>query len=187
MNRYVIVSGVPAAGKSTVAAGLAAKSALPLFDKDRFLETMFSGDTPRDPDERRTLSNQADRELEIAVRESSEAIIASWWRHPRSTADSGTPTLWLRELRGALVEVYCDCATEVAVDRFRERKRHPGHMDERWSNEGLVAQLREAAQLGPLNVGALVTVNSENPVDFSVLWKRIQSASQSKISSCSGR
>lgn len=177
MNRHVIVSGIPAAGKSTVATGLVKQSSLPLFDKDQFLEAIFSDGAPRDPVERRSLSSRADRELEAAVRESPEAIVVSWWRHPMSMADSGTPIGWLRDLQVSLVEVYCECAPEAAVARFLGRRRHPGHMDERWSNEALLVQLTEAAQLGPLDVGTLVRVNSEKPIDFGVLWERVQSAS----------
>jgi shikimate kinase len=177
MSRYVIVSGVPAAGKSAVAAGLAAQSSLRLFDKDQYLEALFASEAPRDPAERRALSIRADRELENAVRSSPEAVVVSWWRHPNSVADSGTPVEWLRELRGGLIEVYCECAPEVAVARFRSRKRHPSHMDQRWSNESLLAQIADAARLGPLNVGALVRVNSETAVDFGELWNRVESAS----------
>src|SRR5690606_18803138 len=145
--------------------GLAMQSSLALFDKDRFLEALFSIEAPRDPAKRRALSKRADSELEDAVRESSDAIVVSWWRHPSSAADTGTPTGWLRELRGSLVEVYCECAPEIALARFRARKRHPGHMDERWASEELLAQLSEAALFGPLIVGALVKVSSEKPLN----------------------
>ncbi len=178
MSRYIIVSGVPAAGKSTVAAGLAGRSSLPLFDKDRILETLFSGCTPNDLSDRRSLSTRADQQLESAVRETPYAIVVSWWRHPASHADSGTPIGWLRELRGSLVEVYCECAPKVAVERFSRRQRHPGHMDERWSRKDLLAQITEAAAFGPLNVGALVKVDAEKPVDFGVLWERVKSSLQ---------
>jgi hypothetical protein len=53
-----------------------------------------------------------------------------------------------------------------------------GQMDERWSYEDLLAQLAEAAGLGPLNVGPVVTVSTYEPIDFSVLWERVRSASQ---------
>jgi hypothetical protein len=178
MNSYVIVRGLPAAGKSTVGAGLASHSSLPLFDKDGFLEALFSRSVPGDPIERRSLSNRADRALERAVRESPQAIVVSWWKHPDSAADSGTPTAWLRDLRGSLVEVYCESTPRAAAERFLSRKRHPGHMDERWAYEELLAQLTEAARLGPLNVGPLVSVNAYEPVDFGGLWERVQNASR---------
>jgi glucokinase len=175
MNRYVIVSGLPASGKSTIARGLATQGPLPLFDKDPLLEAMYSPGVPRDAAERRSLSHRADQQLEEVVRNSPGAIVVSWWRHPRSAADSGTPTGWLHRLHGTLVEVYCECAPDLAVARFCERKRHPGHMDGRWSRASLAAQLATAAQLGPLNIGALVKVDSERPVDFAVLWKNVES------------
>ena len=174
MSCYVIVSGLPAAGKSTVGAGLAAESSLPLFDKDRFLERLFDDGRPIDPTERRALSSRADQELERAVRESEEAIVVSWWRHPRSAADSGTPTSWLEGLRGRVVEVYCEVSPEAAAKRFLGRARHPGHMDERWSYEDLLAQLTEAARRGPLNVGPVVKVNGQEHIDFRDLWEHVK-------------
>jgi shikimate kinase len=41
MNRLVVVSGLPASGKSTVAKALAAGLAFTLLDKDSFLEALL--------------------------------------------------------------------------------------------------------------------------------------------------
>lgn len=178
MNLYIIVSGLPAAGKSNVGAGLASHSSLPFFDKDGFLEALFASSVPEDPLARRSLSHRADRELESAVRESPQAIVVSWWKHRHSTSDSGTPTAWLRDLRGTLVEVYCESTPKAAAERFLGRKRHPGHLDDLRSYEELLAQLTEATRLGPLNVGRLVSVNTYAPVDFGELWKRVLGVSR---------
>ena len=86
-------------------------------------------------------------------------------------------TEWLRELPGSLVEVYCQCAPQFAVERFCQRERHPGHLDARRSKEDLLTQLTEAAQFGPLNIGTLVKVDTEKRIDFEALWKHVQSAS----------
>ncbi len=163
---YLVVSGMPAAGKSTVAAGLAAQSSMPVFDKDLILV------------ERRTLSTRADSELASAVCESPHGIVVSWWQHPASQADSGTPIAWLRDLRGIVVELYCECVPEVAVERFRRRTCHPGHMDDRWSDAALLARMIEAAQLGPLNVGAVLKIDTERPIGFGLLWARVQGLSR---------
>jgi hypothetical protein len=177
MHRYIVVSGIPAAGKSTVGAGLAAESGLPLFDKDAFLERLFESGRPKTRAERRSLSIQADRELENAVRGSAGAIVMSWWRHPKSAADSGTPSSWLGALRGSVIEVHCESTPEAAAKRFFDRKRHPGHLDHSWSYDELLAQLTEAAQLGPLHVGPVIKVNTYEPVDFSNLWRACSVAS----------
>ena len=42
--RLVVVSGLPASGKSTVARTLAGALGLPLLDKDVFLEALFASD-----------------------------------------------------------------------------------------------------------------------------------------------
>jgi hypothetical protein len=177
MSCYVVVSGLPAAGKSTVGAGLAAASSLPLFDKDQMLEQLFDKRCPSIAAERRSLSQRADRQLESAVRESKGAIVVSWWRHPASPADSGTPTSWLEGLAG-VVEVYCESTPEAAARRFLGRIRHPGHMDDRWSYEDLLTQFSEAAQRGPLTIGPVVAVDAFAAVDFKSLWKQVQNASR---------
>jgi glucokinase len=104
--------------------------------------------------------------------------VVSWWKHPRSQGDSGTPIEWLRELRKGIVEVHCECAPQLAVERFRRRERHPGHLDGRWSKEELLAQMTDAARLGPLQIGALVQVDTGGPIDFAALWEQVQRASR---------
>ena len=41
MKRFVVVSGLPASGKSTLGRALAAAWALPFIDKDEILEALF--------------------------------------------------------------------------------------------------------------------------------------------------
>lgn len=173
MNRYVVVSGLPAAGKSTVANSIARCSSLPLFDKDELLESLFIDKKPRDANERRDLSRRADELLELAVRGSPQAIVVSWWKHPRSTATTGTPTDWLQNLPGQLVEIYCECSPETAADRFFRRQRHTGHLDARWSYAELLFELSAFALLGPLNVGDLVTVDTSQPLDVDAVWHQV--------------
>ena len=178
MNRYVVVSGLPAAGKSTVASSIARCSSLPLFDKDEFLESLFVGNEPRDASERRDLSRRADELLEAAVRGAPQAIVVSWWKHPRSTADTGTRTEWLQRLPGRLVEIYCKCSPQIAAGRFFRRERHTGHLDTRWSHADLLSELSACALLGPLNVGSLVTVDTSRPLDVDAVWHQVDVLSQ---------
>jgi gluconate kinase len=173
LSTYVIVSGVPAAGKSRVGAALASEATLPVFDKDDFLEQLFSGSIPTTPAERRKLSREADHAFRSAVQSSRGAIAVSWWKHPRSIRDSGTPTDWLLNLPGHLVEVYCKCDAAAAIARFRSRKRHPGHLDQFWSHQELSAFIHESSALGPLALGRVVEVDCSGSIDYKSVWNLV--------------
>jgi hypothetical protein len=169
---------VPAAGKSTVGAALARRVQIPLFDKDDFLERLFAEFPPTTPLDRRQLSHRADHAFQSAVEASRGGIVVSWWKHPKSDRDSGTPTDWLRKLPGHLVEVYCKCAPQVAMGRFLCRKRHPGHFDELWSTQELSALLEQSSSLGALQIGGTVEVDCSESVDYGILWTRVMERCQ---------
>jgi gluconate kinase len=178
LTTYVVISGVPASGKSTVGAALASRAELPLFDKDDFLERLFAASLPTTPLDRRQLSQRADRAFQSAVESSQGGIVVSWWKHPKSDRDSGTPTDWLLNLPGHLVELYCKCSPQVAVARFLSRRRHSGHLDELWSNQELSALLEQASSLGPLHIGAVVEVDCTESVDFGYVWTQLMERCQ---------
>ena len=174
MNRYVIISGVPASGKSTVARAIAHELALPVLDKDDFLESMFEGQDVGDTASRRAFSRTADQELRNQVERSSGAIVTSWWKHPLSSAESGTPIEWLASLPGCRVEVHCRCNPAVAAKRFLERRRHPGHLDGRWSYTELLTRFTRDASLGPLGTGHLVEVQTDCEIEFRLVLRAIE-------------
>ena len=173
MTIHVVISGLPAAGKSTLGAALASRAGLPLFDKDDYLERLFAQVPPTSSLDRRQLSHRADRAFQSAVESSQGGIAVSWWKHPKSDRDSGTPTAWLLKLPGHLVEVYCKCKPQVAMARFFSRRRHPGHLDELWSSENLSALLEQSFFLGPLRIGSVVEVDCSESVDYANVWTRV--------------
>jgi hypothetical protein len=172
---FVVVSGLPASGKSTVAACLAEDLRLPLLDKDAYLEALFRDAVDGSPQLRELLSRRADEMLTTAAQRTEGAVLSSWWKHPQSNTDTGTPISWLRSLPGMLIEVHCICRPELAAARFLARKRHPGHCDERHSEAMLVRAFTEQATLGPLGVGGLVEVDSESPFNRGIVARRIKS------------
>jgi predicted kinase len=173
---FVAVSGLPASGKSTLASALSQALKYTLLDKDAFLENLFDLEGIGDAHHRRDLSIRADSQFQRNALEVENAVLATWWRHPKSDIDSGTPTAWLLAPGRQLVEVHCLCAARVAADRFAARVRHPGHLDESRSN-GVVLQLsREQEKFGPLFPGRAIVVNTEQPVDINSLAEAVKSA-----------
>jgi len=159
--RFVVVSGLPASGKSTIGRAIAKAMQLPFLDKDHRLESLFDSHGVGNSTWRATLSRAADEELRRQAGTSPGAVMASWWRHPLSTSASGTPTAWLTSLPGELVELHCRCSPNVAADRFVSRNRHPGHLDGRYNRLELLANFEEQGLLGPLALGRIVQIDTE--------------------------
>jgi len=174
VNRYVIISGLPASGKTTLALALADVLSLPLFDKDAYLEALFADRPPATPPARSQLSRMADLTLRENVEHANGAVVASWWKHPRAGGESGTAVDWLHGLSGPRVEVHCLCSPQIAVERFLSRTRHPGHFDQRWSRDELLARFQRSAALGPLGIGRLIEVDTHDSPDVEELAQRIR-------------
>ena len=158
---FIVLSGLPASGKSTLGRAIAKALRLPMLDKDELLEALFESRGIGDADWRRRLSRIADQELIERATKLPAAVIASWWRHPDSLETSGTPSEWLSSLQGEVVEICCVCSPSVAASRFIERTRHAGHVDGRHTFEALLASFQVQASLGPLTIGRTLEVSTE--------------------------
>jgi hypothetical protein len=148
----------------------------PFLDKDDILEALFDGLSCSDAKTRQQLSRAADRVFVTVARNCSRAVLCSFWRHPSSTAQSGTPSNWLQVPEIRMVEVSCGCSPELAAARFLGRVRHSGHSDARWNQPSLVAQSEERSHTFPLDAGAAIDVNTTNAVDIGWLAERVRKA-----------
>ena len=164
---FVVLSGLPASGKTTLGRRLAPALGLPLFDKDDILSPLLAALEVSDPVTRHRLSRGADSVLHQLAAGSAGAVISSFWRRPQLSETSGTPTDWLESLAdSAVVEVFCQCPPQLAARRFSERGRHPGHGDTAKNTTDLIERFTAWTALGPLRTGrAVVTVDSSQPVD----------------------
>ncbi len=171
---FVFVSGLPASGKTAIATSLAASLQLPLLDKDVFLEALFQSEGTGISAWRRELSKRADVQFQEKAAAMGTAVITSWWKHPASTAESGTPVEWLSQPSCVAVEVHCVCSPSVAASRFFARQRHPGHLDGRWSHDSLLAMLEAHHALGPLFPDRAITIDTEQPLDLQDLTQMVR-------------
>lgn len=162
MRRFVVVTGLPASGKTTLAAGVAQALGWPHFDKDQLLEQLFDDEGVGDARWRTALSKRADGLLKASACSVANAVVSSWWRHPASADDSGTSTHWLAQQQTSVIELHCLCSPTVATNRFLARKRHRGHLDGRWSFHELLERYTAQSELGPLFPGKVIKVDTRD-------------------------
>lgn len=168
---FVVVSGLPGAGKSTIGRAVAGQLQLPCLDKDDFLDRLLDSSSNTQM-ERSALSRNADAMFIESAKQADGAVLVSFWRRPELSTTSGTPTEWLAELSDP-IELWCQCPPETAVRRFLTRRRHPGHGDEARRSDQLLEQFESLDRLGPLGVGRLVLVDSSGQLDIDELAERV--------------
>ena len=157
---FVVVSGLPGSGKSTLSCPLALALGLRFLDKDTILERLFESKGVGDIECRCELSRESDLILQSEAATSHGAVLVSHWRLPGMPPNSGTPTNWLSELSGKLVHVHCECPVEVAAGRFVRRQRHPGHLDNQRSRSEVLSSIYRVASLGRLGIVPRIDVDT---------------------------
>jgi predicted kinase len=171
---FVIVSGPPGSGKSTLGVALAARLGLPLFSKDTIKEALMDALGVPDVDASRRLGAAAARTLLALARENGCGVLESNWRASVALDD-------LRALDGSVVEVFCDCDPQISQARYARRgsTRHPGHFDAARVDDDAL-WLGEASQ--PVDGGwTVVRVNTSTHVDVDALCARISALAQSVL------
>jgi cytidylate kinase len=159
---FVIVSGPPASGKSTLAPTVASALGLPLIAKDTIKDALMSVLNVADVDASRQLGRASvNAMLAVAAQSPIGAVIESNFHRSIAVAE-------LEALPGNVIELFCRCRADVAWDRYRSRARtrHAGHFDhdrtrdELWNEE--VAE--PVAGAWPL-----LEVDTNTPVDVAAV------------------
>ncbi len=164
----IVITGLPASGKTTLARLLGEELHFEVIDKDDFLETLLGSVQEFDAEFRFNCSREADMQFEEAARVAGDVILVSHWQRPDEHRESGTPSAWLREFDN-VIEIACQCSVATALERFKSRNRHPGHGDNRSSLSVLTQWFEEDNLRAPLGIGSLITVNTEAIVDIKKL------------------
>ena len=155
------VTGLPAAGKSTIGKFLSESLSISLLDKDDYLEALFETRGVGDASWRQRLSQEADVLFRKEAEAKSRIVLVSHWRPKNLDTDSGTPCNWLSDTFDTVIEIYCSCSVDIALKRFHSRNRHPGHVDRSRTIAQIGDWLTEYATHLPIGVGKSYRVNSE--------------------------
>ena len=166
----VVVTGPPAAGKTTIARGIAERLGLPLIAKDTIKEALFDslGTGDLDWSQRLGAATYVTMEalLEDAIAAGTSVILeANFIRG--SEIERG-----LAALPARFVQIHCSAPLEILLERYDRRERHPGHVD----GERIDA-LRAAVESGrhdPLALpGETIRLDTSQDVEIDDVLARI--------------
>ncbi len=168
MSRIAYVSGRLGAGKSSLAAPLAAELGYSLVSKDLVKETLHdalyqSGDGEIDQAWSGRLGNASMYLLWMLAACAGDMVLEANF-HPHSDFERDQ----LRSLGDGIVEVHCVCPAEVAIARYNARTRHEVH----WVKTATLERVDRYDR--PVGVGSLITVDTTRPVDVASVAAKVR-------------
>ena len=156
----IYITGLSGAGKSTIGKYVSDFLAIPMLDKDDYLESLFVSRGVGDSNWRHKLSREADQLFRNDAESMNKVVLVSHWRPKVASVIYGTQSDWLVCTFNDVIEICCDCSVSVAANRFINRVRHIGHVDESRSSTEIEAWLSEYSVHLPIGFGMCISVNS---------------------------
>jgi glucokinase len=167
MKRAVLVNGIPASGKSTVAREISKLMKWPLFTLDTIKEAFFAHLGTGDRDYNRLLGQASYQAIFALIKDfpdNTTVVIDAWFGfQPPEILRDHMATANIEQV----VEVWCHAPGLVVGERYRSRlrKRHAGHLGESYIPE--LVELAKAAK--PLGVYPVYDIETTHAFEKTAL------------------
>jgi predicted kinase len=163
----VVVTGPPASGKSTIAAGLRDFLGYPLVAKDDLKEALAGPLEIEGRDQSRMLGSAVYAAMNMLVRELTDANVSLIVEGNFSSDDTFTG------VRARFVQVHVSAPLDLIRERLESRTdRHPVHYDAEAADEILTRAAR--GDWGPLDLdGPLLRADTSTEVDLEALARDV--------------
>jgi adenylate kinase family enzyme len=166
-STVLVVTGVPGAGKTTLAEALAAALGVPMLSLDAIKERRYaSGDSQS----RFVLRLDAEHELFERLEGTAGCAVVDIWVAPGR--DTERVTRSLQRLDRPVVEVLCRVPPAVAASRYQARARSNGpHLP---PDEATLQRIRDAADvIAPMGIGVCIELDTTGPVGIRGLLDQL--------------
>ena len=163
MPMFVMVTGLPGSGKTSLSTPLAEALSLPWLAKDTIKEALWDALGPGDREWGKRLGLASAVALESIARSVPGAVVDHF-------VHADTTHVW-STLPG-VVEVRCACAPEISRARYRDRRRHPCHFDDLQLADSYDWWIADDAARPP--IGPRLDVDTATDVDIESIahWVR---------------
>jgi len=167
----VVVTGIPASGKTTLATALGIQLGWPLISKDVVKEALFDALGTGDLDWSQRLGRAGHVVMYSLAATFPRVILEAHFRRGFAEPE-------LQALNRRIVQIYCRCPVDVAAERYRRRiddpDRHAGHLPEHQSDQVIERWMNEVPTPLDLPNALLVEVDTTGPVDIGANATSIQ-------------
>lgn len=170
----MLINGIPATGKTTIARGIGARLHLPVLSLDTVKEALFEelGTAGGDREYGRSLNRASMLAIWSLIAEfppDATVVVEAWFRMPPHDV-----VLQGLERAGIdrWVEVWCHASPDTLPARYAARTRHPGHPPASYATE--LAALAGVAR--PMAIAPCLSVDTTDfaavDIDEIVRWAR---------------
>jgi len=168
----VVVTGIPASGKTTLAAALSAHLGWPLVSKDVVKEALFDSLGTGDLQWSQRLGRAGHVVMYSLAATIPKVILEAHFQR-------GVAEPELLALNRRIIQVYCRCPVDLAAYRYRKRiadpDRHAGHLPEHQCDQVIERWMNDVPTPLDLPNAPLVEVDTTGPVDIGAVATAIRS------------